>query len=647
MVSLFLGVGIVGVSFGFLAQGSSDYDSVQAFSEEAEEDFDFVWTKLGLEQIPFDSWRDFSGNATASSLFIKDLPFPGEDFTASHLDAWNANVEDDANIEDLLEAGYVLHGFEHQEAVAVFEDYSKIPSTYADPIFMEESLIDYRLQFAADIGSTMIGDTAAKGRLVSPAGRRLREHFYRFPDQCDATPIALEVFLRLMIYDQIEAFFDDSKIGLWHDLFSEVERRPYDSEELSVARWYGERYAEGYVHKITNGWVYPLSKQNIDTYMLAVGLDPYDMTEDPSLPAGLGNLIGRKVTEWLAANDGLMKDKDFVDEAGLERIADYHPSPQWNNWKPSLAGSNRFQGIRNGIVTQQTFVSPSLGIFSFLYENEQDYIDLGLQDAVPVLDMSEEAYIARSKEFLELQKTMTDREKAVAELSNNKISGSIFLIIAFKPLLKQLASDEEYARLYDEFSMVTSGCAEYAATHAAWRHKRTYLAGRPKTIIRHLAKVNQSFAAEYPEAADFEPMIPAGDHPEYPSGSSAIYSAFAQAADDWFLEKFGYAEASKNTGKVTFTIPADGFYWLDGPSEDIVLEYDNLNDWIEELPKSRVYGGVHFMEAGNAGVALGKKVGNACSRMLSRLNAGDMEATYPFAGRESINAFNPPPAPVV
>lgn len=136
-------------------------------------------------------------------------------------------------------------------------------------------------------------------------------------------------------------------------------------------------------------------------------------------------------------------------------------------------------------------------------------------------------------------------------------------------------------------------------------------------------------------------MIPAGDHPEYLSGSSAIYSAFAQAADDWFMDKFGFSEALNNTGTVKFTIPADGFYWQDGPSEDITLEYSSLNDWIEELPKSRVYGGVHFMDAGNAGVTLGKKVGNACFRLLTRLNDGDMNATYPFSGREKINAFNP------
>ena len=152
--------------------------------------------------------------------------------------------------------------------------------------------------------------------------------------------------------------------------------------------------------------------------MFAVGLDPNDTTEDPLTPAGLGNLVGRKVTEWFAANDGLMKDMDFVDEAGLERIANYHHTKSWNSWKPTLAGSNRFQRIRNGVVTQQTFVFPSLGIFSFLYENEQDFINLGLEDAVPVLNMSEEAYIERSKEVLEILRETTDYEKAQVVVMN-------------------------------------------------------------------------------------------------------------------------------------------------------------------------------------------------------------------------------------
>ena len=267
-------------------------------------------------------------------------------------------------------------------------------------------------------------------------------------------------------------------------------------------------------------------------------------------------------------------------------------------------------------------------------------MEQNLENAVPVLNTTDEAYITKAKEFLDIQSNIGDYEKAVAELSNNKISGSVFLILAYVPLLKELASPEDYPMLYDEFSMVTSGCAEYAATHAAWRHKRTYLAGRPESIIRHLAASNTDFATEYPGALEFESMIPAGDHPEYPSGSSTIYSAFAQAADNWFFENFGLKETSKNTGPLTFTVPASKFYWQDGPNNDITLEYENLNAWIEELPLSRVYGGVHFLDSGEAGLSLGKEVGNSCSRLLARLKQGDMSATYTNSERQPINPFH-------
>merc|ERR1740139_1803602 len=246
---------------------------------------------------------------------------------------------------------------------------------------------------------------------------------------------------------------------------------------------------------------------------------------------------------------------DFVDIEGLQRIADYHPNQEWHHWKPSLSGSSRFQGLRNGIVTQQTFVSPSLGIFSFLYSGDEEFVNLGLLDAVPELDVSEDAYIARADEFFAIQRNMTDYKKAVAELANNKILGSTFLIYAYVPLLKELATEEQYPMLYDEFSVITSGCAEYGATHAVWKHKRKYLSGRPESISKYLYKNN---------------------------------AGFAKAADNWFLDVFGVKEASMKTGKLTFTIPASKFYWTDGPSEDITLEYENLDEWIEELPKSRV-----------------------------------------------------------
>ncbi len=323
-----------------------------------------TWTKIGLEHLDISSWKHFSGD-DSSSLYLKKFPFPEETFTEEHFNAWKEHIDPSADIATLTDQGFIMscskdtNGDMATRALAeTFEGYSPVPTLFSDPIIIEQTPIDFRMQFAADIGSTEIGESAAEGRLVNPAGRRLREHFYRFPDQCDATPIALEVFLRLMIYDQIEVFFhnDDNKIGLFQDLFEDVDRRDMNNEELSVARWYGQRYAEGYVHQIRNGWVYPLGeKQNIDRYMIAVGLDPEDDNMDPSTPIGLGNVVGQRVTEWIAANDGLQKNNDFVDIEGLDRIAERHPDMgvAWNKWKPSFAGSNRFQGIRNGIVTQQ------------------------------------------------------------------------------------------------------------------------------------------------------------------------------------------------------------------------------------------------------------------------------------------------------
>ena len=168
----------------------------------------YIWTKAGLEQIPWKHWRDFQQDPQQQSLYVKDFPFPGDAFTFEHFEAWIAHVlaEDEdggrssaTTFKQLLKDGVIAKSKDKMEVMKVFEDYQKVPTLFSDPMIVEESPIDYRMQYATDIGSHMIGESAARGRLVNPAGRRLREHFYRFPDQCDATPIALEVFLRLMM----------------------------------------------------------------------------------------------------------------------------------------------------------------------------------------------------------------------------------------------------------------------------------------------------------------------------------------------------------------------------------------------------------------------------------------------------------------
>ena len=101
---------------------------------------------------------------------------------------------------------------------------------------------------------------------------------------------------------------------------------------------------------------------------------------------------------------------------------------------------------------------------------------------------------------------------------------------------------------------------------------------------------------------------------------------FAKTFPDVFTAE-GSGRASANTGPVSITFPKNKFYWQSGPSEDVVLEYESLDAWVQELPMSRVWAGVHFKEAGEAGLELGYKVGDACSMLHERLQGGDALAT--------------------
>lgn len=457
-------------------------------------------------------------------------------------------------------------------------------------------------------------------------------------------------FLRLILQDQVEAFYSPApRIGLFQDLFPNIERRLHANKaERALSIWHASKYAEAYVHTVKNGgFVYPFDESNIHNYMRAVGLDPLDENMDATTPVGLGNVIGKKVTDWVAANDGLKKDMMFVDKEGLKRIQTRHPNPTWAHWDPLLAGHGRWQGMRPGIVTLQTFVSPSNGISSYMYGNETNLVALGFND-VAVLDMSQEAYVRRANELLAITTQLTNYQKGVAELANNKIWGSLFMIIPGKTMLKNKLnlSVAEYEKMYDDYSYVTSMC-ELGATHAAWRSKRQYYAGRPTTVIPKLATRNSTFAAQWGDkATNFMSYIVPGDHPEYISGSSVIYSGFVTAADHWFAHNFPAnftmvdgQKFSDKTGEVSLTFPKNSWDWSMGPAEELTVKYPSLWAWVEDLPTARMYGGVHFREAGVEGVKLGKKVGKQCFDIMQRLKQGDMTATWPWPGRQPVGAF--------
>ncbi|GAA5120981.1 vanadium-dependent haloperoxidase [Luteolibacter yonseiensis] len=125
---------------------------------------------------------------------------------------------------------------------------------------------------------------------------------------------------------------------------------------------------------------------------------------------------------------------------------------------------------------------------------------------------------------------------------------------------------------------------------ACWDSKYHYNAWRPATAVQGAADDGNDATA--PESG-WMPMLNTPAHPEYPSG----HSAFSGAAATVLAEMLG-------GDQVRFTVRADAM-----PGAE--RRFESLSACAKECGESRVFCGIHFRYACDAGLELGKKVGNA------------------------------------
>ena len=137
----------------------------------------YVWTKKGLESLSHDEWPIFSSGK--STYYVTDFPFPGDEFTKDQL-AKLQSISKVGNtvsaMQDLLDSKRIQLADEYamENPGMPWDGIETVPVVYSKPIILDQSMIDYRLQYAADIGSRDLETRAKMGRLVNPAGRRLR-----------------------------------------------------------------------------------------------------------------------------------------------------------------------------------------------------------------------------------------------------------------------------------------------------------------------------------------------------------------------------------------------------------------------------------------------------------------------------------------
>jgi hypothetical protein len=168
--------------------------------------------------------------------------------------------------------------------------------------------------------------------------------------------------------------------------------------------------------------------------------------------------------------------------------------------------------------------------------------------------------------------------------------------------------------------------ATYGAVIAAWHHKVEYDAVRPISAVRHVYGSRPVTAWGGPgmgtvndiPADEWRTLLPTGDHPEYPSGSSTMCAAAAQAARHYFGD---------DVLDWRFTFPAGSTLTEPGitPANDIELHFPTWTDFTTKCANSRVWAGVHFQKTVERSEVFGKQFGDMAHEFVQRHIRGDVE----------------------
>jgi PAP2 superfamily len=137
------------------------------------------------------------------------------------------------------------------------------------------------------------------------------------------------------------------------------------------------------------------------------------------------------------------------------------------------------------------------------------------------------------------------------------------------------------------------------ASIGCWEAKYTYTWWRPITAIRETADDGNPMTTPDPSWA---PMFATPAHPEYPSGHSCV----SGAATAVLAKEFG--------NNVPFSITSDVMVGVE-------RSFHGLTEALEEVMNARIFAGIHFRLACEAGTELGRKAAeNVLAIMFQRIN---------------------------
>ncbi|MGW3498371.1 DUF6851 domain-containing protein [Streptomyces sp. NPDC001020] len=335
--------------------------------------------------------------------------------------------------------------------------------------------------------------------------------------------------------------------------------------------------------------------------MASVGMDPDDNQENTTSPIGIGNLAARSVLDS-RLHDGMNQLGDHGGREFNRRPYEDYTGYQPENTAYQVRNPSRWQPLvvtrGNGIFQVQQFVTPQLArVRPYSYSDPAKF-------RAPVPRASDHRnrveYRRQVDDILAASARLTDEQKMKCEMFDDKF---LSLGAAVGSVGAGLDLDG-WVHLH-----TVADTATFDASVFAWYNKVLYDSVRPHTAIRHVYGKQPVRAWGGPgrgtvsiPADQWQSYLATPDHPEYPSGSTSLCSAEAEAS-----RRFLGTDAVD----ITVTRAAGSSVVEPGvtPHQEIKLRWTSWTDWTRDCGLSRFHGGVHFMPAIEASWELGRAIG--------------------------------------
>jgi len=404
-------------------------------------------------------------------------------------------------------------------------------------------------------------------------------------------------------------------------------------------------------YRVVSQPLYAAFQSNFDAMMAEFGLDPNNTSNDTSTPIGLGNKIGYAVVDF-QQHDGMNSQGDLSSQPDSGNFygvpysdyTSYFPSQTTYNLQypdrfqpliePRFAGNGPFgRGVKifgdSGIQVVQTYATPQLRFAKAF----------GFNSPVPFMSnfstvfarysgggtARRKAYEQQAADVIATQANLTDAQKIMAEFFESK-NLAFGTPLPFLALNSRGTVSGKTPWNVDDFVVweFLINAAVWDSVIVAWSVKRKRDAVRPITAVRFLYSAQNISSWGGPgkgtvqqSGAAFRSYLKTMAHSEYPSGSSCMCAAFAEANRQWFgndnFYGFSFPVTAGSSSVEPNVVPAVNMSI--GP-------FSTFSQYENACGQSRFYGGVHFQQSINDALANCKSIGRNAANVWRQYLAG-------------------------